>query len=215
MSCFPAVNTPSPCNQSFVRYPHSYILFLLFHHLQFSITIELFSKTSFTLLDSYRENAVDLLICPREKCTLSSHKRLFQHLCHLSRRYNHYIPNTGLCLPCRHKSSKEFWKINQFTHGSNTPNRTKFKIILAFRSATSLPFPPEFQIPHSNSSENEAIKWQFNFRNSTLNNTTCSYQASVSWENMTHAWLQYLYNVHPMLGFNIYTIFTRTILLGK
>lgn len=88
VSCFLAVYTPSPSNQSFIRYVHFYILFLLFHHLPFSITIELFSKTSFTLLDSRTENAVDLLICPREKRTLSSHKSLFQHLCHLSRRYN-------------------------------------------------------------------------------------------------------------------------------
>lgn len=67
VSCYPAVNTPSLSNQSFVRYVHFYILSLLIHHLPFSITIELFSKTSFTLLDSHTENAVDLLICPREK----------------------------------------------------------------------------------------------------------------------------------------------------
>lgn len=140
---------PHPSNQPFVRYALFYILFLLFHCLPFSITIELFSKTSFTLLDSYAENAIDLLICPREKRTLSSHKRLFQHLCHLSRRYNPLHTNTGLCLPCRHKSSKEYRKTNQFTHGSNTPIRTKFKTILAFGSATSLPLPREFQIPHS------------------------------------------------------------------
>lgn len=88
VSCFPAVNTPSWSNRSFVRYVHFYILSLLIHHLPFSITIGLFSKTSFTLLDSHTENAVDLLICPREKLILSSHKRLFQYLCHLSRRYN-------------------------------------------------------------------------------------------------------------------------------
>lgn len=73
-----------------------YILFLLLLSFQFSITIELFSKPSFTLPDSHVENAIDLLICPRKKLpwhhgknVLSfQNKRLFQHLCHSSRRHN-------------------------------------------------------------------------------------------------------------------------------
>lgn len=104
-------------------------------------------------------------------------------------------------------------KINYFAHGSVIlPNRAKFNYPEFWICNIS---PSSLSIPNSSLRPGQAIR----LLNSSLISGTllwiCSYLASTPSENMTYAWFQYVYEVYPMFGFNIYTIFTRMILLGK
>lgn len=139
MSCFSLQLTlPHRATNPLLGMCIFYTLFLLFLCLQFSITIEFFSKPSFTLPDSHTENAVDLLICPREKSSLASWgktysppttKDCFNTFAICPEDITHCIPKEGLCLPCRHKSdSSRVSKLTSLGHDSKTHTGLRLRL---------------------------------------------------------------------------------------
>lgn len=130
VSGFPAVNTPSPTNQSFVRYVHFLHPFLTLSPLPvFHNNRALFQDEFHPAWLTYRECSW-LANLPTGKAYSPPTKDCFNTFAICPEDTTHYIPNTGLCLPCRHKSDSttEYPKINQFTHGSNTPTGLNLRI---------------------------------------------------------------------------------------
>lgn len=113
VSCFPAVNTPSPSNQSFVRYVHFLHPFLTLSPLAvFHNNRALFQDEFHPAWLTYRECSW-LNDLPTGKASSPPTKDSFNTFAICPEDITSYIPNTGLCLPCRHKSgsSTEYPKI--------------------------------------------------------------------------------------------------------